>query len=184
MERPETREAEPDEVRLHLGRAIACYTPANSSGADVVVAITKTAAMLDSMMIEAVSGARADGASWAELGRVLGKTRQAVHKRFGQESGVPGDKVTVAASRRHELRDLNALGAQGYRLARVGVRRLELLHVGTSHEYTRAVGISDEASRLVEDGWTVMGWRFPDVFFGREVGSSQDHETTDGAPLT
>lgn len=176
MDRPEIR----DEVRLHLGRAVSCYTSANSSGPDVVAAITETARVLDSMMIEAVSGARADGATWAELGHVLGTTRQAVHKRFGQEADVPGGRVTVTASRRHELRDLNALGAQGYRLTRVGMRRLELLHVGTPHEHARAVGISDEARRLVEDGWTVVGWRFPDVFFGREVARGRE---PDGSPV-
>lgn len=174
-------------MRLHLGRAVACYTSADSSGPDVVAAITKTAKVLDAMLIEAVSGARADGATWAELGHELGTTRQAAHKRFGQEADVLADRVdnvTVPASRRHELRDLDALGAQGYRLARVGVRRLELLHVGAPHEHARAVGISDEARRLVEEGWTVVGWRFPDVFFCRKVENSRELETIDGSRRT
>lgn len=174
-------------MRLHLGRAVACYTTADSSGPDVVAAITRTARVLDSMLIEAVSGARADGTTWAELGDVLGTTRQAAHKRFGHEADGPGgtvDNVTVPASRRHELRDLNALGAQGYRLGRVGVLRLELLHVGAPHEHARAVGISDEARRLVEEGWTVVGWRFPDVFFCREMEIAVEHEAMDEAPPT
>lgn len=156
------------EVRTHLGLAVQSYLTSDSSGLDLIVGLTEMAKVADAMLAEAVASARADGATWAELGQILGVTRQAAHRRFGREVAPSSEGVAVMASRRDELRDINELGRRGYRLSSVGLRRLEMQFVGVPTRHARAVGISAEAGRLVEEGWTIVGWRFPDVFFCRE----------------
>lgn len=46
--------------------------------------IASAEAMLEGVKCAAVRAARADGASWAEVGRALGITKQAAQQRYGR----------------------------------------------------------------------------------------------------
>ena len=49
-----------------------------------VWAADRAAGAVHDLLAEAVAAARANGASWAEIGDTLGTTRQAAHQRFHQ----------------------------------------------------------------------------------------------------
>lgn len=51
-----------------------------------LAAIARAKAELSREEAAAVRHARVHGMSWAEIGRVLGVSRQALHKRFGKAS--------------------------------------------------------------------------------------------------
>lgn len=51
-------------------------------GLDTVQALRMIAATAESAQRQAVAQARAEGASWDEIGRALGTTRQSAHERY------------------------------------------------------------------------------------------------------
>lgn len=54
----------------------------NPDWRDALDACEKAAQTVGSLMRSLVAGARQDGASWEQIGELLGCTRQAAHERF------------------------------------------------------------------------------------------------------
>ena len=78
-----------------------------------------------SLLGEAVTSARAAGASWDAIGRVLGMSRQAAHQRFGRprdQDDTPGTPHPRPGHR--VLRDGGPAGRRPSRLALGGLRRI------------------------------------------------------------
>jgi hypothetical protein len=81
------RITENDEYAAFLRRAIRAYSRRIARGdIDALTDMTTLAADLDQAISEAVTGLRAHGYSWAEIGLRLGITRQAAQQRWGGDT--------------------------------------------------------------------------------------------------
>jgi hypothetical protein len=81
------RVTENDEYAAFLRRVIAAYSRRVGSGdIDAITDMAKVATDLDQAMTQAVTGLRATGYSWADIGLRLGITRQAAQQRWGGDT--------------------------------------------------------------------------------------------------
>ena len=81
------RVVENDDYAAFLRRVIRAYSRRIVSGdVDALTGMTTLAADLDQAIGEAVTGLRAHGYSWADIGTRLGITRQAAQQRWGGDS--------------------------------------------------------------------------------------------------
>jgi hypothetical protein len=79
---------ENDDYAAFARRVLAAYARRVASGdVEALAQMTALAADLDTAIGQAVTGLRAVGYSWAEIGLRLGITRQAAQQRWGQQSG-------------------------------------------------------------------------------------------------
>lgn len=79
---------ENDEYAAFLRRAIRAFGRRIASGdIDALAGAAFLSAQLDATIRESVTGLRARGYSWADIGRQLGVTRQAAQQRWGGEPG-------------------------------------------------------------------------------------------------
>ena len=79
------RVAENDDYAAFARRILAAYARRVGDGdVEALTAMTALAADLDEAIGQAVTGLRAVGYSWAEIGVRLGITRQAAQQRWGQ----------------------------------------------------------------------------------------------------
>jgi hypothetical protein len=84
------RISENDEYAVFLQRVIRAYSRRVASGdIEALFNMTGLAADLDTAISQAVTGLRACGYSWADIGLRLGITRQAAQQRWGGDN--PGD---------------------------------------------------------------------------------------------
>src|SRR4051812_26066019 len=94
--------AEPVDLRQALSATLARVAGTEESEPDreqllgLVGVTARAGSETRSLLAEAVTSARAAGASWDAIGRVLGMSRQAAHQRFGRtrdQDDVPGTRV-------------------------------------------------------------------------------------------
>jgi hypothetical protein len=89
------RVVENDEYARFLQRVIRAYSRRVASGdIDAINAMVRLQADLDQATREAITGLRAIGYSWADIGLRLGITRQAAQQRWGTTN--PGTSMDVA----------------------------------------------------------------------------------------
>jgi hypothetical protein len=84
---PKRRRAvvENDDYAAFVRRVVAAYGRRVAAGdVEALAAMTALSADLDQAIGQAVTGLRAHGYSWAEIGLRLGITRQAAQQRWGQ----------------------------------------------------------------------------------------------------
>jgi hypothetical protein len=75
---------ENDDYAAFARRILAAYARRVATGdIEALIAMTGLAADIDTALHQAVSGLRAYGYSWAEIGSRLGITRQAAQQRWG-----------------------------------------------------------------------------------------------------
>jgi hypothetical protein len=80
------RVVENDEYAAFLRRAIRAYARRIASGdIDALADAAFLSSQLDAAMKTAITGLRARGYSWADIGRQLGVTKQAAQQRYGGE---------------------------------------------------------------------------------------------------
>jgi DNA-directed RNA polymerase specialized sigma24 family protein len=85
--RKRRKPVENDEYTAFLARAIRALSRRVSGGdIDAITDMAQLSAGLDTAIRTAVTGLRARGYSWAEIGIRLGVTRQAAQQRFGGDS--------------------------------------------------------------------------------------------------
>ncbi|MFK4481897.1 hypothetical protein [Curtobacterium sp. AB7] len=135
----------------------------------------------------AVDGARRNGASWAEIGKILGSSRQAAQQLYGsppitaEASSVPLEpavRTLFPVTAFDEMGKLAQLGADGWHAIRVGLQSHELVQDSRPWEHARAVQGSRKSSRMLEEGWGVVpGGTFPWVYFSRPVPIPPDDAT-------
>jgi hypothetical protein len=82
-----TRLVENDDYAAFARRILRAYARRIADGdVEALIAMTGLAAEIDTAIGQAVTGLRAFGYSWAEIGARLGITRQAAQQRWGQAS--------------------------------------------------------------------------------------------------
>ena len=78
---------ENDDYAAFARRILRAYARRIADGdVEALIAMTGLAAEIDTAIGQAVTGLRASGYSWAEIGTRLGITRQAAQQRWGQAS--------------------------------------------------------------------------------------------------
>jgi hypothetical protein len=133
------------------------------------------------LLSEAVGSARAAGASWDAIGRVLGMSRQAAHQRFGRvqdQDDTPGQRILGPVTAVSEMEALRVAGRQGWHSVGFGAYQHTLEHSPTQWEHRRIrVVATGTRTRLEKDGWHVIGTWFPWVYLKRDLGIPAAPET-------
>ena len=81
------RPVENDEYAAFARRVLRAYSRRVASGdIDAITEMAAITAEMDTAIRDAITGLRAHGYSWAEIGSRLGITRQAAQQRWGQAS--------------------------------------------------------------------------------------------------
>ena len=128
-----------------------------------------------SLLREAVSSARAAGASWEAIGRVLGMSRQAAQQRFGRaqdRDDTPGKRILGPVTASSEMEALRVAGRHGWHSVGFGAYQHTLEHSPTQWEHRRIrVVATGTKNRLERDGWQVIGTWFPWVYLKRDLGT-------------
>lgn len=156
----------------------------NDPGAPLalVAATDALAASGQRLLAGAVDEARAAGHSWSEIGAALGVSRQAAQQRFsasrepGPEAADDSVRWLGPVTRATEMDELALAGEAGWMLDAPGSSRHRLTRTNQPWEHARASIFSREATRLVEQGWRLVGVRGPHAHLVRPVASAAaDH---------
>jgi hypothetical protein len=127
------------------------------------------------LLSEAVGSARAAGASWDAVGRVLGMSRQAAHQRFGRvqdRDDTPGQRILGPVTAVSEMEALRVAGRQGWHSVGFGAYQHTLEHSPNQWEHRRIrVVATGTRTRLERDGWHVIGTWFPWVYLKLDLGT-------------
>ncbi|MEP6650230.1 MAG: hypothetical protein ABJA74_10025 [Lapillicoccus sp.] len=172
---------DPLDLRQALSTALARVAGADESEPDrdrllELVAVTAQAGMeTRSLLGEAVTSARAAGASWDAIGRVLGMSRQAAQQRFGRvldQGNVPGRRILGPVTAFSEMEALRVAGRHGWHSVGFGAYQHTLEHSPTQWEHRRIrVVAAGTRARLEGEGWQVIGTWFPWVYLKRDLGT-------------
>jgi hypothetical protein len=185
MSPPKALDLQPDEEPVDLRQALSA-TLARVAGADesepnreqlleLVDVTAKAGAETRSLLGEAVTSARAAGASWDAIGRVLGMSRQAAHQRFGRtqdQDDTSGRRVLEPVTAFTEMDALRNAGQHGWHSVGFGAYQHTLEHSPTQWEHRRIRVVSTGTrTRLEQGGWQVVGTWFPWVYLKRDLGT-------------
>ena len=108
-----------------------------------------------------VRAGRRGGLSWADIGGIVGVSRQAAQQRFGgdEDDRVHADAITVklGATAFNEMAMLKREGEAGRELIDTGALRLSFRQSDRAWTYRRTVGEMD--ARQMKEGWEhVSSW--------------------------
>ena len=185
MSPPKALDLQPDEEPVDLRQALSA-TLARVAGADesepnreqlleLVDVTAKAGAETRSLLGEAVTSARAAGASWDAIGRVLGMSRQAAHQRFGRaqdQDETPGRRLIGPVTAFTEMDALRNAGQHGWHSVGFGAYQHTLEHSPTQWEHRRIrVVATGTRTRLEQEDWMVIGTWFPWVYLKRDLGT-------------
>jgi len=124
---------------------------------------------------EAVQQARRADHSWAEIGALLGISRQAVQQRFAPEgaagSDMEGKRRITWSTAENEMQLLKTVGLAGYHLVGLGGVSMELEQSNSKWEHRREVssGIDFKQEKITSEGWQYVGRWFPFHYFKRQL---------------
>ena len=129
-------------------------------------------AVVNGILRQSISAARAGGHSWAAIGEVLGLSRQAVQQRFGAalaEPVEPERRGLGAVTALDELPELALAGRQGWRTVGAGMLFHVVERTATQWE-TRRVLWRKPADAYQRDGWQIAVRAFPWLYLVRDLG--------------
>ena len=127
-----------------------------------------------------VDAGRRAGMSWAEIGALLGITKQAAQQRFRGSNderdlaAEDGEIVTrFGATAFNEVVMLAEEGSKGHELIRTGALQLVFRKTDQEWEYRRIVAVFTQAmiEGMAQSGWTYVSSWFPFHYFKRPKGS-------------
>lgn len=120
---------------------------------------------------QAVQQARRGGASWAQIGSVLGISRQAAQQRFTGQSEEPAPEDHKILTGMHLFNEMLALeqeGRKGYHLVDFGPLYLKLAPSEHQWQHKRII-IVENKEKLMDEGWQYVATWFPFQYFKRKV---------------
>ena len=129
----------------------------------------------ESLQKEAVEQARRADHSWADIGNLLGISRQAAQQRFSQANApdetCSGKRRINWATGDDEMHVLNVVGAEGYHLVGLGGVSMELEQSDHLWEHRReeCSELDGKQSALEAEGWQYVGRWFPFHYFKRKA---------------
>ncbi|MES2322465.1 MAG: hypothetical protein V4633_09400 [Pseudomonadota bacterium] len=122
---------------------------------------------------EAVQQARRADHSWAEIGALLGISRQAVQQRFAPdvtgEAEIKGKRRISWSTSENEMEILKTVGRAGYHLVGLGGVSMDVEQSTSPWEHRREVSSEIEAkqAKIAAEGWEYVGRWFPFHYFKR-----------------
>lgn len=125
-----------------------------------------------SILAQAVSSARANGASWGVVGAELGMSRQAAQQRFGTSTGElgPDERWLGPVTAFDELAELELAGRAGWHTVEVGMLAHRMRRTHTQWEHRRMLWRPSLAKEFAE-GWVIGARAFPWVYLIRDLKS-------------
>lgn len=128
------------------------------------------------ILAQAVSSARAGGASWGAVGAELGMSRQAAQQRFGTSGADLGSDELSADERWlgpvtafDELAELELAGKAGWHTVEIGMLAHRMRRTDTQWEHRRILWRPSLAKEFAE-GWVIGARAFPWVYLIRDLG--------------
>lgn len=119
-----------------------------------------------------VAAARGAGVSWAELGRELGMTRQAVQQRFGSRAGQtasePEERWLGPVTAFDEMAELELAGRLGWRTVGADVLKHRMVRTNTQWEHRRVLW-TRPVHHYETDGWQLACRAFPWLYLVRDL---------------
>lgn len=122
-----------------------------------------------------IDAGRRAGMSWAEIGGLIGVSKQAAQQRFGgsvdpPQIAEPGTiSVRLGATAFNEMAMLRAEGERGRELIGTGVLALTFRQSDTQWAYTRVSGVTTNADAMATDGWRYVSSWFIFHYFKRPI---------------
>lgn len=122
-----------------------------------------------------VNAGRRAGMSWAEIGGLIGISKQAAQQRFGDPGTVRPDvepgtiSVRVGATAFNEMAMLRAEGDKGRELIGTGPLALTFRQSGRRWEHVRTTGITPSSAVLTSGGWHYVSSWFIFHYFKRPI---------------
>lgn len=138
-----------------------------------------------------VDAGRRAGMSWAEVGDVLGITKQAAQQRFRSDADAGATashdliEVRLGATAFNEMRMLREEGLKGNELVRTGGLALVFRRSDRQWEHARLIAVSANTlmERMSRDGWTYVSSWFPFHYFKRPLHEAQGAPSSDAGDL-
>lgn len=122
-----------------------------------------------------VNAGRRAGMSWAEIGGLIGISKQAAQQRFGDPDAArldvePGTiSVRVGANAFNEMAMLRAEGDKGRELIGTGPWALTFRQSDQRWEHVRTTGIAPNITAMAPDGWRYVSSWFIFHYFKRPI---------------
>lgn len=140
---------------------------------DLVALTAQARSETDAMLRLAVSGARAAGCTWEQVGRVLDMTRQAAQQRYGGADDGPGQTPEGRTARLApvtaftEMPVLERAGRFGWELVSCHAATLVVRKTDVQWEHERVFASRGTARSLEAQGFQVVTAWFPWTYLKR-----------------
>ena len=176
------------DVRERLQDVMAALVPVSEprEQGDFIAAVAVAHAIEEQsreLLQSSVLAARELGATWVDIGKTLGVSKQAAQKRFVVPAKLsartldPGERLIGPVGIFDAIDEVNLAGRYGWHSVGFGVAHHHVVHSDMQWEHRLVLG-TRKAAALVEDGWVVVGRSFPYVFLKRDTGVSALTEPT------
>ncbi|WP_417554763.1 hypothetical protein [Microbacterium sp.] len=142
--------------------------------------VVQAARMIDGaarqLLQMSVVTARAAGATWGDVGKTLGVSKQATQKRFSPPKSLPtydldpDERLLGPVGLFDEMEELNLAGRYGWHSVGFGIAHHHVVRSLTQWEHRRVAG-AKKAAALEADGWDIFGRAFPYTFLKRGTGT-------------
>lgn len=122
-----------------------------------------------------VNAGRRAGMSWAEIGGLIGISKQAAQQRFGDSEPPRPDvapgmiSMRVGATAFNEMAMLRAEGAKGRELIHTGALALTFQQSDRRWEHVRTTGIGPNIAAMTASGWRYVSSWFIFHYFKRPI---------------
>jgi len=119
--------------------------------------------------------ARGAGATWTEVGKTLGISKQAAQKRFAPPKNLPAhdlhpdERFLGPVGLLDEMEELNLAGRYGWHSVDFGISHHHVVRSKTQWEHRRVTGAKKVAA-LEAEGWIVFGRSFPYALLKKDTG--------------
>lgn len=185
---PPGRRATVNNVSERLQDVMAALVPVSEprEPEDFIAAIAVAHAIEEQsreLLQSSVLAARESGATWVDIGKSLGISKQAAQKRFAAPAKLsarsldPGERLIGPVGIFDAIDELNLAGRYGWHSVGFGVAHHHVVHSDKQWEHRLVLG-TRKASALMDDGWVVVGRSFPYVLLKRDTGVSAVTEPT------
>lgn len=150
---------------------------------NLVQAAHEVEAEARTLLHQSVLTARGAGATWTDIGKTLGISKQAAQKRFAPPKNLPtGDldpdeRLLGPISMFDEMKELNLAGHYGWHSVDFGIHYHHVIHSENQWEHCRVTS-TQKAAELEDQGWVVFGKSFPYTFLKRDKGTPALPEPT------
>lgn len=135
---------------------------------------------------QAVTSARAAGATWSAVGAALGMSKQAAQKRFASAvaptvtPSVLDERIIGPVTAFDEMAELELAGKYGWHSVEFGPSFHRVIASTTQWQHARVSMLTGGARAMRAQGWEVIGSSFPYTYLKRDLGTDAWAEPQSG----